>query len=76
MLDMTNVRTIEAQHWLTRFGPKVGQIDPKWDKSGIFFSDHISVHFGSVSQNILISDLKKIPDHFGVKPDIPNERQA
>ena len=29
-----------------RFGSKVGQIDPKWDKSGTF-SDQISVHFGS-----------------------------
>ena len=26
-----------------RFGPKVGQIGPKWDKSGAF-SDQISVH--------------------------------
>ena len=32
--------------------------DPKWDKSGTF-SDQISVHFGSVSQNVLKSDLKK-----------------
>ena len=31
---------------VTRFGPKVGQISPKWDKSGTF-SDQISVHFGA-----------------------------
>ena len=29
-----------------RFGPKVGQIVPKFDKSGTF-SDQISVNFGS-----------------------------
>ena len=35
-----------------RFGFKVGQIRPKWDKSGnIFRSD--SVHFGSSSRNVL-----------------------
>ena len=28
---------------VTRFGPKVGQFGPKWDKSGAF-SDQISVH--------------------------------
>ena len=38
-----------------RFGSKVGQIGPKWDKSGAF-SDQISVHFGSIE---LKSDLKK-----------------
>ena len=36
-----------------RFGSKVGQIGPKWDKSGAF-SDQISV------QNALKSDLKKL----------------
>ena len=40
------------------FGSKVGQIDCKWDKSGTF-SDQISVHFGSMSQNVLKSNLKK-----------------
>ena len=29
-----------------RFGLKVGQIGPKWDKSGTF-SDQILVHFGA-----------------------------
>ena len=39
-----------------RIGLKVSQIAPKWDKSGTF-SDKISVHFGSESQNVLKSDL-------------------
>ena len=43
---------------MTRFEPKVGQISPKWDKSGTY-SDQISVHFGSPSQNVLKSDLNK-----------------
>ena len=29
--------------WVTSFEPKVGQIDPKWDKSGDFFRSY-SVH--------------------------------
>ena len=29
-----------------RFGSKVGQIGPKWDKAGAF-SDQISVHLGA-----------------------------
>ena len=41
-----------------RFASKMGQIAPKWDKS-VIFSDQISVHFGSPSQNVLKSDLKK-----------------
>ena len=41
-----------------QIGPKVGQIDTKWDKSGTF-SDQNSVHFGAVRQNVLNSDLKK-----------------
>ena len=32
--------------WVIRFGPKIGQIGPKWDKSGTF-TDQISVHFGA-----------------------------
>ena len=54
-LDRRNVR-LDFQG--VRFGPKVGQIGPKWDKSGTF-SDQISVHFGSPSQNVLNYDLKK-----------------
>ena len=42
---------------MARSGSKVVQIGPKWDKSGTF-SDHISVQFGSVSQNVLKFDLK------------------
>ena len=59
---------------MTSFGPKVGQIGTKWDKSGTF-PDQISIHFDSAkcheiwsekvldlshtSQNVLKSDLKK-----------------
>ena len=39
--------------WLTRCGPKMGQIGPKWDKAGTF-SDQISVHFEASAR---ISDL-------------------
>ena len=41
-----------------QFGKQVGQIVPNWEKS-VTFSDQISVHFGSESQNVLKSDLKK-----------------
>ena len=41
-----------------QFDPKVGQIVPKWGKSGTF-SDQISVHFGALRQNVPKSDLKK-----------------
>ena len=37
--------------------PKVDQIGLKSDKSATF-SEQISVHFGSVSQNVLKSDMK------------------
>ena len=30
---------------MTRFGPKVGEIGPKWDKSGDFFSEQIQYIF-------------------------------
>ena len=33
------------------FGPKVGQIGPKFDKSGTF-PDQISGHFGSASKKL------------------------
>ena len=45
--------------------PKVGQIGPKWDKSGTF-SDQISVHFGS---------KWAILTHFGRKFDTRGELQ-
>ena len=41
-----------------RFRPNVGQIRDKWDKYGNF-SDHISLHFGSTTLNILAFDLKE-----------------
>ena len=31
--------------WMDTFGPKVAQMDPKWDKFETY-SDQISVHFG------------------------------
>ena len=31
---------VDSFSWVTRFGPKMGQIGPKWDKSGTF-SDQI-----------------------------------
>ena len=34
---------------MASFGPKVGQIGPKWDRSEDFFSDQISVHFDAVT---------------------------
>ena len=41
-----------------RFGSKVGQIGPKWDKSGVFFRSDFSA-FGAGAPNALKSDLKK-----------------
>ena len=48
-----------------RFGSKVGQIGPSWDKSGTF-SDQISVHLapGFVPFGANLT-------HFGAKPTIP-----
>ena len=40
-----------------KFGPKVGQIGPKWDKTGKF-SHQISVQLVSLSLNVLKYDLK------------------
>ena len=47
--------------WVARYGPKVGQIDPKCDKSGDYFQIRFST-FGSFE-----SDLKKSLDlsHLG-----------
>ena len=42
----------------SKFELKMGQIDPKWGQSRDFL-DQSSVHFGSASQNVLKSDLKK-----------------
>jgi len=49
-VDNIIVRLTESRK--ARFGHKVGQIGPKWDKSRTF----------SLSQNKLKSDLKKVPD--------------
>ena len=38
--------TNKLRVWVTRLGPKMGQIGLKWDKSGTF-SDQISVHLGA-----------------------------
>ena len=54
-----------------RFGSKVGQIGPKWDKSGAFL-DQISVH---LARGANLAQLNAIPDtpgpqqgcHFGHK---------
>ena len=55
-------RVGDKPHWHTithvRVASKQGQIQPKWDKFWTF-SDHISVHFGSLSQNVLKYDQKK-----------------
>ena len=48
-----------------RFGTKVGQIGPKWDKSGAF-SDQVSVHLAPVPFGANLT-------HFGAKPTIPAE---
>ena len=48
-----------------RFGSKVGQIGLKLNKFGTF-SDQISVLFGSPSQNVLKSDLKKVLNLFHI----------
>ena len=56
----------------------MGQIEPKYDKCGTF-SDQISIHFASASQDVLKYDLKKSQicpvwanlTHFGPKSDIP-----
>ena len=45
---------------------KLGQIGPKWDKSGIFFRSD-SVHFDSVEPKCTESDLEKSDSsHFGL----------
>ena len=54
-----------------KFGFKVDQIDPKWDKSGTF-SDQISVHFDSVCQNVLKCYLNYRPTDPEKFADFPN----
>ena len=43
---------------MSNLAPKWVKLAPNWKNPG-FFSDHISVHFGSVSQNVLTSDLNQ-----------------
>ena len=45
-----------------RFMPKMGQIGPKWKQSGTL-SDHISVHFGSLSRMKNLFEFAKILIH-------------
>ena len=52
-----------------RFGSKVGQIGPKWDKSGAF-SDQISVH---LAREPRIRPIWATLTHFGAKPTIPGQ---
>ena len=63
---------------MTRFGHKVGHIDPKWAKSGDFFQIRFSI-FWLGEPKCTESDLKKIPrfvpfganlTHFGPEPEI------
>ena len=35
-LEFSPPAQVTKYSWLGRFGPKVDQIDPKWDKSGTF----------------------------------------
>ena len=52
-----------------RFGSKVGQIGPKWDKSGFF-----QIRFHCIWPNAQKSDLKKPRTnltHFGATPSTP-----
>ena len=51
-------RPINGDQGWKKMASKLGQIGPKWDKSGIF-SDQVSVYFASVSQNVLKLILKK-----------------
>ena len=52
------VRLLRVSFWVTRFRSKVGQIVFKWYISGTYFRLD-SLHFGSASQTILKSVLKK-----------------
>ena len=67
-------------HWArdARFGSKVGQMCPRWDKSGAF-SDQISVHLARPiwGPNLIwkspgfVQFGANLP-HFGAKPSIPS----
>ena len=51
----------------------MGQISPKWDKSGAF-SDQISVHLARGAPDL--SNLGSNLAHFGAKPTIPGPSLA
>ena len=55
--DIHNLHTNLGHSTDVYFCTKVGQIDPKWNKSETF-SDQILVHFGASRQNVLKCDLK------------------
>ena len=55
--ELTRTKIENRQTRIVRLEPKVDQIGPIWDKSRTF-SDPISVHFASVSQNVLKSHMK------------------
>ena len=59
---------VPSPHWPRdgRFGSKVGQIGPKWDKTGAF-SYQISVHLARLK-----SDLKKPRDLSHLGPHLPS----
>ena len=61
LLSDTKVRgeRVECPDGGVRFGSKVGPISPKWDKSGTF-----------IDQNVLKSDLKKVPNFFPFGADV------
>ena len=52
--------------WMTRFGPKMGQIGPKWDKSGTFFRWDFSTFWRRAPECTEIWS-EKVPglSHFG-----------
>ena len=49
-------------------GPESDQIGAKWDKSGIF-KDQFSVHFGSVSQNVLLLLFVRLDDNSSIRDE-------
>ena len=47
-----------------RWGTKVDQIGPKWDKSEIFLDIMISVHFGSYRRILSICNILITTDYY------------
>ena len=69
-LSLQNNSTLQTT--VARFGPKVDQTSPKWDKSGTF-SYHISVRFGSMWIRPGFVPFRWYLNRFCHKPDIPDE---